>query len=128
MFSLKQNTVKKEPSRVTNPFWAYNPGIKSYGDSYFNFGSHVIPRKKSEIKIRIPNDASEKEIREILKNSSRSGRSFSGYEKKTAEAITKAKNRKNAVSDLNILLNSGDKSLSARDIYNFLIELTGSEN
>ncbi len=72
--------------------------------------------KSTEMKEYIPNDATPQEVRDILADKSKVGRSFFGYKKYLKNKVKDSNEPQTAIANLNYLLNADDGKLSAKEI------------
>ena len=86
-----------------------------------NVLSTQLQGKKQTENIQYLNyDLSKKEIIDALNDKNKMGRSFFGYKSAIANTIIKADDKKLAVDNFNILMNTKNKKINARDITNLL--------
>ena len=72
--------------------------------------------KSTEMKEYIPNNATPQEVRDILADKSKVGRSFFGYKKYLKNKVKDSNEPQTAIANLNYLLNADDGKLSAKEI------------
>lgn len=72
--------------------------------------------KSIEMKEYIPNNATPQEVRDILADKSKVGRSFFGYKKYLKNKVKDSNEPQTAIANLNYLLNADDGKLSAKEI------------
>lgn len=72
--------------------------------------------KSTEMKEYISNNATPQEVRDILADKSKVGRSFFGYKKYLKNKVKDSNEPQTAIANLNYLLNADDGKLSAKEI------------
>lgn len=82
--------------------------------------TQVLYKPKTEAKEYIPQGATPQEVRDILADKEKVGRSFFGFKRAIKTGIKKSKDPELAIKNLNFLLNAKDGKLSAYDISSIL--------
>src|SRR5574344_438724 len=82
--------------------------------------TQVLYKPKTEAKEYIPQGATPQEVRDILADKEKVGRSFFGFKRAIKTGIKKSKDPELAIKNLNFLLNAKDGKLSGYDISSIL--------
>lgn len=93
---------------------------KTVGDIEKDVNIDAKSSEPAEIKEYIPKDATPQDVRDILADKSKVGRSFFGYKRALKNIVKSSNEPQRAIENLNYLLNVDDGKLSALDVTNIM--------